>query len=129
MAFACANISQDLQQRLFIHEIIDQLNAVAFPVLTPSLYVIFSFQRNLPGFLLDCVVDVVPESGDPVASQTLQDVVFRPAQPNNRQIIGFSGITWPKPGNYVVRFRSRGNTIASFVLPLILVQPPTAVTS
>jgi hypothetical protein len=124
MAVACENISQDPQQRLYLHTIMDQLNALAFPVTTPSFFVVFSFQRKLPGFLMQCVVDIVPESGDPVASQPLSDIVFRPDQPNSRQIIGLAGVTWPKPGNYIVRFRSRGNTIASFILPVVQIQLP-----
>lgn len=122
MAFACENFSQDPQQRLYFHTVVDQLNALTFPIVTPSLIVVFSFQRSLPGFLMQCVVDIVPNNGDPVASQPLNDVVFKPDQPNSRQIVILAGITWPRPGNYVVRFRSRGKTLASFVLPVVQVQ-------
>jgi hypothetical protein len=124
MALACENFSQDPQQRIYLHTVIDQLNAVAFPVTTNAFFVIFAFQRKSPGFLMQCKIDIVPENGEPVASQVLKDVVFSPDSPTSRQIVGFAGVTWPKPGNYVVRFLSRGKVIASFVLPLAQIKLP-----
>ena len=124
MAFACENFSTDPMQRVTFHNIIEQLNAPQFPIQTGLVYVVFGFQRNVPGFLVQCNVEIVPPTGDPVASQTLQDLAFRPDQMGQRAIVGFQGTVWPTPGQYTVRFTSRAQTIASFVLSLVQVQPP-----
>jgi hypothetical protein len=124
MAFACENFSTDPMQRVTFHNVIEQLNAPAFPVQTALLYVVFGFQRNVPGFLVQCRVEIVPPTGEPVGAQVLQDLAFRPDQMVQRAIVGFQGTIWPQPGQYTVRFTSRGQSIASFVLPLIQVQAP-----
>lgn len=127
LAFACENISTDPMHRVTFHNLIEQLNAPSFPVQTPMLYMVFGFQRMLPGFLLQNRVEILPATGEPVASQALADLAFRPDQMNQRAIMGFSGIVWPAAGEYTVRFTSRGATIASFVLRLAHVPatPPT----
>jgi hypothetical protein len=129
IALACENISQDPAQRLTIHSIIDVLHGAAFPVTTPSIWFVFGFQRTLPGFLMQCKVEILPETGDPIASQVLADIAFKPDQPTARQVVGFGGVIWPKPGVYTIRFSSRGSIIASFSLPLILAKLPGSATS
>ncbi len=125
MAFACENFSTDPMQRVTFHNIIEVMNAPQFPIQTSLLYVVFGFQRNVPGFLIQCKVEIVPPTGEPIASQVLQDLAFRPDQMVQRAIVGFQGTVWPGPGQYTVRFTSRGQSIASFVLPLVQVRPPT----
>lgn len=124
MAFACENFSTDPMQRQTYHNVIDQLNALAFPVQTQQLYVVFAFQRTIPGFLVQCVVDILPPAGEPIRAQPVQDLAFRPDQMLQRNIVAFFGMTWPTPGEYTVRFTSRGNVVASFIIRLVQVQPP-----
>jgi hypothetical protein len=123
MAFACENFSTDPMQRVTFHNIVEQLNAPQFPIQTGLLYVVFGFQRSLPGFLVQCKVEIVPPTGEPIASQSLQDLAFRPDQMGQRAIVGFQGTVWPMPGQYTVRFASRDKTVASFVLTVAQVQP------
>lgn len=124
MAFACENVSTDPFQRITLHNIMDQLNSSEFPTTTPMLFAVFGFQRVIPGFLVQCRVEVVPEAGDPIAAQTLQDMAFRPDQMTQRAVVGFQGVIWPKAGEYTVRFTSRGVKIASFLLRVVQIQPP-----
>jgi hypothetical protein len=124
MAFACENFSTDPLQRVTFHNIIEQLNSPVFPTATPFIYVVFGFQRTVPGFLVQCKVEVLPPQGDPIVAQTLQDMAFRPDQMTQRAIMGFQGLVWPLPGEYTVRFSSRGQTIASFFVRAVQVQPP-----
>ncbi len=60
MAFACENFSTDPMQRVTFHNIIEVMNAPQFPIQTSLLYVVFGFQRNVPGFLVQCKVEIVP---------------------------------------------------------------------
>jgi hypothetical protein len=126
MAFACENFSTDPLQRVTFHNIIEQLNSPVFPIATPFIYVVFGFQRTVPGFLVQCKLEVVPPEGDPIVAQSLQDMAFRPDQMTQRAIVGFQGLVWPNPGEYNVRFSSRGQTIASFYVRAVQVQsqPP-----
>ena len=124
MAFACENFSTDPMQRVTFHNVIEVMNAPAFPIQTSLIYVVFGFQRNVPGFLIQCKIEIIPPAGEPVASQSLQDLAFRPDQMVQRAIVGFQGTVWPIPGQYTVRFTSRGQSIASFFLPVVQVQPP-----
>jgi hypothetical protein len=124
MAFACENFSTDPLQRVTFHNIIEQLNSQVFPTATPFIYVVFGFQRTVPGFLVQCKVEVLPPQGDPIVAQALQDMAFRPDQMTQRAIMGFQGLVWPHPGEYTVRFSSRGLTIASFVVRAVQVHPP-----
>lgn len=124
MAFACENFSTDPFQRVTFHNIVDQLTSNVFPATTGMLFVVFSFQRDMAGFLMQCRVEILPESGDPIAAQNISDIAFKPDQVSQRAIVGFGAVTWPKPGMYTVRFTSRGETVASFRLRLAQVAPP-----
>jgi hypothetical protein len=123
MAFACENFSTDPLGRITFHSIIEQFNAIAFPTQTPLLFVVFGFQRTVPGFLVDNKVEIVPQQGMPLASQAIPDMAFRPDQMVQRHITGFQGIVWPQPGEYTARFTSRGKTLASFLLRVVAIQP------
>jgi hypothetical protein len=126
MAFACDNFSTDPFQRVTFHNVVEQLNSPVFPATTGLLFVVFGFQRSVPGFLMQCRVEIVPPQGDPIAMQALQDMAFRPDQMSQRAIVAFQGVTWPAPGDYTVRFTARGQTIASFGVRIALVQPQPA---
>jgi hypothetical protein len=123
MAFACENVSTDPMQRVSFHTVVEQLHSPAFPVATPLLYMVFAFQRRMPGFLVQCAIEVIPPQGDPIAAQAIADLAFRPDQMTQRAIVGFQGILWPSDGEYVVRFTSRGTPIASFVLRVVKTPP------
>ncbi len=88
------------------------------------LFVVFGFQRAVPGFLMQCRVEILPSQGDPIAAQAIADMAFRPDQMSQRAVVGFGGLTWPNPGPYTVRFTSRTKTIASFTIELAIVQQP-----
>jgi hypothetical protein len=126
MAFACDDFSTDPFQRVTFHNIAEQLNAPVFPATTGMLFIVFGFQRSMPGFLMQCRVEILPEQGDPIAAQALADIAFRPDQMAHRAVVGFAGVTWPKAGNYTVRFVSRGQTVASFTLRVAQMVPPTS---
>jgi hypothetical protein len=129
MAFACENFSQDPQRRLYFHTVMDQINAFSFPATTPSFFAVFGFQRQFSGFLMQCVVDIVPENGDPINVQPVPDVVFKPDDFNAKSVVGFGNTQWPKAGNYSVRFLSRGKVIASFILRLAQIPLPGSAAS
>lgn len=124
MAFACDDFSTDPFQRVTFHNIAEQLNSPVFPATTGMLFAVFGFQRTMPGFLMQCRVDILPPEGEPIAAQALKDIAFRPDQMSQRAVVGFGGVTWPKPGTYTVRFTSRGNTIAAFTIRLTQIAPP-----
>lgn len=124
MAFACENFSTDPLQRITFHNVVEQFNAPTFPTTTAFLYCVFAFQRTVPGFLVQCKLELLPPSGQPMISQLLQDMAFRPDQMTQKAIIGYQGIMWPGPGEYTFRFSSRGITVASFLLRLVQVQQP-----
>jgi hypothetical protein len=124
MAFACDDFSTDPFQRITFHNVAEQLNSTVFPANTPMLFAVFGFQRSMPGFLMQCRVEIVPSEGEPIAAQTLQDMAFRPDQMTQRAIVGFGGVNWPKPGTYTIRFTSRGMTIAAFTIRLNHIPPP-----
>jgi len=126
MAFACENISTDPVGRLSFQNVIDQLNATQFPAGTPSFFAVFGFISTTAQHLVQCRVEVMPQRGSqPIAAQQLQDIPFTPDRPGHRSICGFPGIAWPEPGEYVVRFTTRGQTIASFPIRVVQVQLPT----
>ncbi len=118
MAFACENISTDPQGRMSFQNVIDGLTALNFPAATSSFCAVFGFIRSTPGFLMQCRVEVLPPVGDPIISQAIQDMAFRPDQGAQRAIVQMPGITWPTPGTYTVRFTSRGETICQFPVRL-----------
>jgi len=129
MAFACDNFSTDPFGRVTFHNIAEQLTSPVFPVTTGMLFVVFGFQRSLPGFLMQCRVEILPEQGEPIAAQAIADIAFRPDQMSQRAVVGFGGVTWPGPGVYTVRFTSRGRTLAAFTIRLTQAQqqpPPSA---
>jgi len=125
MAFACDNFSTDPFGRVTFHNVTEQLTSPVFPATTGMLFVVFGFQRTMPGFLMQCRVEILPEQGEPIAAQAIADIAFRPDQVSQRAIVGFGGVRWPKPGTYTVRFTSRGNTLAAFTVALVQVQPPS----
>jgi hypothetical protein len=124
MAFACDDFSTDPFQRVTFHNVAERINSTIFPATTGMLFVVFGFQRSMPGFLMQCRVEILPSQGDPIASQAIADMAFRPDQMSQRAVVGFGGVTWPTAGLYTVRFTSRGKTIASFTIELAAVQPP-----
>lgn len=126
MAFACDDFSTDPFQRVTFHNIAERINSPIFPATTGMLFVVFGFQRSMPGFLMQCRVEILPAHGEPIATQAIADMAFRPDQMSQRAIVGFGGVTWPNPGLYTVRFTSRAKTISSFTLELAAVQPPTS---
>jgi hypothetical protein len=126
MAFACEDVSTDPFGRMSFHILVEQINSIVFPAQTPILFVVFSFVRKLPGFLMNCAVDIVPPSGDPVASQKVQDVAFRPDQLGQRVVVAFTGLSWPRAADYTVRFMTREQCVSSFALRLTQIAPPAA---
>ncbi len=124
MAFACDDFSTDPFQRVTFHNVAERINSPIFPATTGMVFVVFGFQRSMPGFLMQCRVEILPSQGEPIATQAIADMAFRPDQMSQRAVVGFGGITWPNPGPYMVRFTSRGKTIASFTLELAAMQPP-----
>jgi hypothetical protein len=123
MAFACDGFSTDPFQRVTFHNIAERINSPVFPAATGMLFVVFGFQRSVPGFLMQCRVEILPPQGEPIAAQAIADMAFRPDQMSQRAVVGFGGVTWPQSGAYTVRFTSRGKTIASFTIELVEVQP------
>lgn len=123
MAFACENFSTDPFGRVTFHSISEQINSPVFPMTTGMLFVVFGFHRAMPGFLMQCRIEILPEAGEPIAAQAIADIAFRPDQMTQRAVVGFGGITWPKPGTYTVRFTSRGRTLCAFSMNLVQVKP------
>jgi hypothetical protein len=126
MAFACDDFSTDPFGRVTFHNVAEQLVSPVFPATTGIMFVVFGFQRAMPGFLMQCRVEILPDQGDPISAQAIADIAFRPDQMTQRAVVGFAGVNWPKPGAYTIRFTSRGQTISAFTMRLIQAQPPTA---
>jgi hypothetical protein len=127
MAFACEGINTDPVGRVSFQSVTDQLNAPNFPATTPTFWVVFGFVRSLPGFLMQCKIEIVPPVGDPIVTQSVQDMAFTPKQVYARAIFGYQGVVWPIAGTYSIRFTSMGKTIASFPISVTQVPLPPGV--
>lgn len=124
MAFACEGVSNDMFQRVSFNNVIDQLNAVSFPVTTPQLFVVFGFEASIPGILSDVnVIIESPSGGDPVIKARLNDVPLTPDRPYARLVSGFGGIVWPAPGRYPVKLTCGKRVLASFTLDVTKADP------
>ena len=124
LAVACQNISTDPGGRLTLHELTDNLAALQFPVQTARLYAAFGFVRSEPGILIANRVEVANDAGHVLGAYDFPDVVFPADQPFQRVVAALTGVIWPAPGTYLIRFSSRGVVPASFpVLALQVVMP------
>jgi hypothetical protein len=119
LAVGCENISHDPNGRVTLHELTEQLASAAFPATTQRLYAVFGFVRDQPGLLIANRIEVVSASGTLIGMVEFPDVVFRADQPSQRVLGSLAGISWPEPGDYSVRFVSRGNVVAAFPMRIL----------
>lgn len=125
MAFACENISTDPYGRITFVNLVDQLQAPAFPTVTPQLFLVFSFIAQLPGFLVRARIVIEDDGQNRVAESILKDMAFTADVPIARAVVGLQGLQWPHAGRYVVKFLANGDrVIATFPLTLAVAQLP-----
>lgn len=128
MAFACEGVAQDPFGKMTFQNVVDQLSAPNFPATTQQIFLVFGLMAKVPGIRSGCSWEIRSPENERIIGNNLADVAFTPDKMGARFVVGVQGLTWPRPGTYVVRLLAREDVLASFQITLTQIQPGTMLT-
>jgi hypothetical protein len=115
MAFACEDVASEPGKPISFQHVLDGIEAADFPAPTGRWFAVFCFYNPFEREIDNCRVLISHESGELVAQMAVRALRFTENGPLSRNVVAFSGFTWPYPGWYHVDFvAGKDDVLATF---------------
>jgi hypothetical protein len=112
LAAVCQNVSTDVNGRVTLHELTDQLNVPHLPARAARLFAVFGLVKLTPGALLGNRIEIVDQAGIVIAAVNMPDILFPTDQLAQRIFANLNGVIWPREGRYVIRLVARDRIVS-----------------